>query len=585
MSEIPLEYTQATVQVADYVSGKPLYARDLLSEREVVKHTDRVLGRAAGYGVIDGLTVEIMEGRRQLHVHPGAGITRGGHIINIDKDVTINLNLSTNTPTSATLVESVVFMDCDDASSDEPSNANGGDDSNALPFDAPEGRPIVHPDGVFLLIARPYQQTVRDLLGVLDNDALENRRQVSGVAFCSVPFAHAPDANTNASIFQNKMAYQAFGGTWTAKRLGMPLMTPSTSPLDVGVYGKLGDDLSALPLALFLWQNDQIVWLDLWAARRRIVQPSAASLNPAKGLTNSSTSMESWVSDRAAANGEARLYQFQDALPSFESETEDVTALFEWLPPMGYLPLRPAYYIAQIEEDEAEEQPHRNMRVVPRGAESASDLPRLFRGAIDGAMKREMIAPLRQFIGADVITEDIEDAFAWVVSTSRDYLLNTAIEVLEERGEADGRHVENFWRGYTQTDDDGNEVPRYRWNTDSLLETWHILTLLHASWRDRMTNVPSREFINLHIVSVEALMDALLYRHFRDWGQFLVNQIQGVRPQMIPTQLQTSLPQIVAEMNQLQLGRKLATESLFYVVFTRLPAMNQGSETNAGLPG
>jgi hypothetical protein len=134
---------------------------------------------------------------------------------------------------------------------------------------------------------------------------------------------------------RNRLAYRCLVGeprvepTLWANALGPPLST----------YGLI-DDLRPnrlqnceVPLALvYLTASDGLLFVDMWAARRRCTTPSADARFP---LLHG---------DRRAAEGEAMIAQFQeqvdDILLSGESAKQIVAReRFAYLPPVGMLPI------------------------------------------------------------------------------------------------------------------------------------------------------------------------------------------------------------------------------------------------------
>ncbi len=90
-----------------------------------------------------------------------------------------------------------------------------------------------------------------------------------------------------------------------------------------------------LPLAAFYWADNQISFVEEWAARRRLIHPYPASAWKAN------------ISDQRVAEGEARFVQFQtetaDLQQRFGTKTGDIRAAthFAYLPPVGLLPVNP----------------------------------------------------------------------------------------------------------------------------------------------------------------------------------------------------------------------------------------------------
>jgi hypothetical protein len=89
-----------------------------------------------------------------------------------------------------------------------------------------------------------------------------------------------------------------------------------------------------VPLALLFWTTNGIQFVDMWSARRRVIEPAADQ------------DWRTFVGDRRAAEAEAMFLQFQDELDGIRANESNLGAFvaaerFRYLPPVGLLPLAP----------------------------------------------------------------------------------------------------------------------------------------------------------------------------------------------------------------------------------------------------
>lgn len=533
MSPTRLSTVRGATEVTQYVNGRRLSARDLRDERSASQAADRIVARGAGYGVIDGLTVE-RHGLTTLKVYRGCGLTRSGRIIDLYKDHTLNLLYPAREIVTLKKVISKrgrtgIFDDCDTEKRLDIVERPSRPGTKGFGLD---------PDGVYLLVARPYEAELDDPHGALDTEDCENQRLSYGVAFASVLFFELDDPK-GGPILRNRMAHLAFGDAWTAQRLGDPFSIPAASPLDRGIDGALDGDKDALPLALYLWQDQKIVWVDMWAGRRRVVQPSAASLNPSVGVMDASLQFEAWISDRAAANGEARLYQFQDAFASYGITCESsVLDYFRWLPPAGYLPLC-------AQED------------VTPGTENRIILS-MVAAQLEELIQRQLIWPIRQHLRGDVNQGAVDQITRELISI----LLRQYQNALPDPQA--GVLMENFWADYR--DEEGELCAR--WGSSSLLEAHEILAGIPGTWRDCMIDLTAREPIRIHNTRTEALYFRVeLWRALRQNERMreLLQAVLANEPEFV----EALVGRLIDPLNSKQAQAWSEPPPTLYAIFTR----------------
>jgi len=361
------------LRLAHYANGRRLMAADLHRDQQSSLNRDRQVGRAAGYGIVEGLVVEPVNSRKQLSqavtVSPGLAVNRLGDLIALGAEgFTINLvndpvtleqaGAKTPTPAGKVFSGSTIADDFDDCAGSRVPGAAGASPSVLATDDfgncigvagytavrpAPTGvSPIAAlADGVYLLAARP---AIRDVSGIAQyaDSGLGQcglRWQDHGTEFrlirldaLSAPTVFRKADNGLDHRFLSRVAAWCMEHDAGAAALSDPFNTHS--PVGDDPLTQAGLEQEDVPLAVLLWRDSQIIWVDNWAVRRRVTQPDPA------------LDWEPLISDRSAALGEARFLQFQEHLKRITfgekqgQEEISVVSLFEWLPPVGYLPMR-----------------------------------------------------------------------------------------------------------------------------------------------------------------------------------------------------------------------------------------------------
>lgn len=302
------------LRMPHYVNGRLLYADDLKADQEATLERLRWLGQAAGYGVGEGLMVS-QAGATSVQVTKGWGLNREGHVIKLPGAVTLELK-----PTAASAEradDAGLFVDC----TFKPSG-NGG---------------AAVADGAYLLTAMPASQM--DGQAPLKGGAGSNlppgctaRWEVEGVQFKVIGLTGFNPSGATSKNRQNLLAHWCLGSE--------ALRALPANPFDFdedwsGLDAVPTADLTAcdLPLAAFYWENGQLTFVDAWSARRPPVRPCG---------------LEAWrgsLSDKRLAAAYARFLQFQA-----QAERMAATPLagtvrgldyFRYLPPVGFLPIRP----------------------------------------------------------------------------------------------------------------------------------------------------------------------------------------------------------------------------------------------------
>jgi hypothetical protein len=301
------------LQMPHFVNGRLLTAEDLQAEQDAMLARLRHLGRAAGYGVVQGLVVAPAAGANNLTISAGIGVNRAGDLIRLSEPgAQISLVI---TPNATEFGEDAGrFHDC------------------AI---APTGTAISK--GAYLLSVRPISKLegsapVKSLNGNLST--CESKWEVDGLEFVAIPltkFTLLNGASAGGTTLRNLLAHWCFGSEGLKR---MP-----TNPFEFGLKeylnlhpANLADlTLCDLPLAVFTWTAQGLGILDTWAARRRIVDsyPGVA--------------WDAFLSDARVAEAQARFLQFQEQLENVRATdkpaTVAATKYFRYLPPAGFLPI------------------------------------------------------------------------------------------------------------------------------------------------------------------------------------------------------------------------------------------------------
>ena len=300
-------------QLPNYVNGRLLTAEDLATGQATLRERDARIGRAAGAGVVTGLWVSAAAA--SLTVQPGLALTRAGHPLKVGHAVTLPLAV----PATGTAPSAATFACCPTA---------GGSDASIGA-------------GNYLLTARPVSRLTGQaaLSGPPGSDAPAGctaQWTEDGVRFAVVAL---PEPTTVAGVpvtagnRRNLLAHWCFG---TQQLAAVGVDPFHVDPAYAGPDGLAPADLGPcdVPLAVFRWNGQTVSDLDHWSVRRRVTHP-----DPADGPWSVQ------VGDRRAADGQARMLQFQDqtaAIVGSGGAPGTVAAeKFGLLPPVGFLPVLP----------------------------------------------------------------------------------------------------------------------------------------------------------------------------------------------------------------------------------------------------
>lgn len=320
-----------------FANGRVLTAEDLRDEQEAGRRRSRRLGRAAGAGVVGGLTVRRASGAARVTVGDGLAINERGEALELPFELEIPLVEPPDGEQAGTGGEEL-FADC------TPPTPTGAGTAFA---------------GVaaFLLVIGPASGTAGEALHVSADehgraDVCGPRYAVHGVALrlVGVDLARTSkdagltldpalvDDGTPAgrSRLRNVLAHLCLGTPGSARFYDDPFDAAGAGAY--GVVDLLRKDcrLTAgeVPLALTYWTKQGLEFVDMWSVRRRPLTDVAGS------------SLQTLLRARRRAEAEAAMCQFHDhvkglvdATASTDLAAAQLPRWFRFLPPAGFVPL------------------------------------------------------------------------------------------------------------------------------------------------------------------------------------------------------------------------------------------------------
>ena len=345
------------IQNNHFFNGRLLTALDLNTEQEANRRQRRQLGQAIGAGIVHGLEVALgadgSDGQPPIvSVTKGLALNRLGQVIELPLDIEVRL-----APQSQSLLpEGGLFVECQPPTADTPPGtgayilvaapASGfrekvprrGFGQNGK-VDGCGNRYTV--EGIKF---RLEALTVNSLTGVSQDtrDALDNLMAEIDALKVRIDPAGVSQRRAGLSKLRNWLAHLCFGTEALINFRRDPLQqVGGQSPYltygvmdDLRTAGKLTD--CDVPVALLYWTTNQVHFVDMWSARRRLLSGPLSERWPLL------------VSDRRISETEASFLQFQSqALSLINSELSfnaaalmQATDYFRYLPPMGFLPIR-----------------------------------------------------------------------------------------------------------------------------------------------------------------------------------------------------------------------------------------------------
>lgn len=325
---------------SNFFNGRLLTADALKADQLANRQQRRLLGRAVGDGVVEGLDVTIVSAggvgtQPVVAVTKGLALSRSGQVLQLHTDEQVALVRKLDAPPPA----AGTFNDCEDAIST---------------FDTLE-------NGAYLLVVGPasgYRERVpmRSLSDAAGVNECGSRFRVEGVQFRlarldptamttlsvatrgQITALMGSTADADLSKLRNILAHVCFGTEELAAVPREPLKQ-SEGHSAFASYGaadflRANDALNdcEVPLALLYWRGGTLRFADVWAARRRV-------------RMHTDGRFAQLFAPRLASEAEAVLFQFEEHLRKLVADGPNpenfvATSFFRWLPPAGLVPLR-----------------------------------------------------------------------------------------------------------------------------------------------------------------------------------------------------------------------------------------------------
>jgi len=300
-----------------FFNGRLLSGEDLTQEKHFNEEARRLLGHAAGCGIVSGLEV--------LPV-----TFKSGDAARRATTVTVTAGLAING-----CGQPLCLKDRTEFSLSTAEGSDSGQGSGAFhPCGSIKPAAITARHGLCLLVMSPasVKEELAPVSG-LGNQAYScNARYLTeAVRFRTIGLTGFDAELADTGRMRNRVAYRCFGYHDSTTTL---LQDPFGPQADrYGLADRLiGRQLtpSDVPLAVIYW-SEQSRFIDMWAVRRRLTGPS------------STARWSGLLADRRRAEGEAMFLQFQDQIESLRAPENRPATLkapdhFRFLPPVGILP-------------------------------------------------------------------------------------------------------------------------------------------------------------------------------------------------------------------------------------------------------
>jgi hypothetical protein len=323
--------TDGGIRSVNFFNGRLLSGKDLSREQAARREADSRLGLAVGDGVAFGL--EAMRDPKLdkpaapvLRIRPGLAVNRLGQTLRLAADVSVALTRSFEAAGAE-----CVFANCTPLT----------------------GGTYVAGAGIYLLTIAPAQKGEgRAASNGLDpaNVACNTDATVEAVQFRLInvnPLRYA-GLDIASPQFRNRLAYRCFGIEAREQNAIDPWRVDAPRYGLIDELREVGLDDRDVPLALVYWTAGGIKFIDMWAARRRLLEPDALSgfsfqRDPLKPEELSSFSFI--ARRRRLVEAHAMCAQFQQHLgdvlaAAANPGTVIASQYFRYLPPFGIVPLQ-----------------------------------------------------------------------------------------------------------------------------------------------------------------------------------------------------------------------------------------------------
>jgi hypothetical protein len=321
------------IRSVNFFNGRLLSGKDLSREQAARREADARLGRAVGDGVAYGLEI----GRDRtldkpaapvLRIKAGLAVDRAGQTLRLPADVSVALTRRFGAADAG-----CIFANCTPLT----------------------GGTYVAGAGVYLLTIAPAQMSEgRAATNGLDptNVACNTDATVEAVQFRLININPLRFAGLDISSphFRNRLAYRCFGIEAREQNAIDPWRVDAPRYGLIDELRDVGLDDRDVPLGLVFWTVGGIQFIDMWAARRRLLEPDALSgfafqrdpLDPAE-----LSSFAFIARRRRLVEAQAMCAQFQQHLADALASAANPAAvaaldLFRYLPPFGIVPLQRA---------------------------------------------------------------------------------------------------------------------------------------------------------------------------------------------------------------------------------------------------
>jgi hypothetical protein len=324
----------------NWFEGRLLTAEAMRAKDTAERTRQRLLGRAIGAGVFEGLFVsrgDAVDGVvKTLHITKGAAINGEGDVLLLSRDVTVDV---VPPPGPVELAQSL-FEPC--TTSDVATIPNGYGLYVLLMAPASGYRERAPKSGLgtegivtgcgeaFAVDGVKFRTEKLEPTSISGLSAQARAELDDLVAGSSDP--------RSQSMLRNLAAHYCFG---TPELAGFPVdpFATSSGASDWLFFGAI-DDLRGLnritdcdvPIALILWNADGVAFVDLWAARRAPISGPVALDWPLV------------VGQRTQLDARARFLQFQSHVADLAAQASlpgniQARQNFRYLPPAGLLPI------------------------------------------------------------------------------------------------------------------------------------------------------------------------------------------------------------------------------------------------------
>jgi hypothetical protein len=314
-TELDTAFLEGGLRSTYFFNGRIVSGEDMRREQDAARAIHERLGVALGDGVAYGLEVSATAiggssvTKPVVTVKPGLAVSGCGQTLTLDRNVDVAL-LGSPKSGAANATNPVGFCDCT----------------------PPQPSVYVSGNGVYILTVAPAQarEGLATVSGLGNAAAPCNAKSiVDGVQFrlvqVNVPAATLADARVRNLVAYLFFAADGAGTEATRDPFGPPATPPqlTTTPLSN----------REVPLAVLQWTSTGgIRFVDMWSVRRRL---APRPIGPWMQLAD----------PHRLRLGEAMFLQFQEQLGSMPAAgpiASAATALFRYLPPIGFLPIGPS---------------------------------------------------------------------------------------------------------------------------------------------------------------------------------------------------------------------------------------------------